>query len=130
MRLILAALAILLFAVPATAALNVCNKTARPVKLALGRFDGAAWSSTGWWTLTPRQCAALVPGRLIARYYYLYATDGGAGGWSGSRGFCVASGNKFTVVGRADCEARGYERKGFFEVDTGQRQDYTQSISD
>jgi uncharacterized membrane protein len=130
MRLAFALLAVLLFAGPAHAALHVCNKTARPVKLALGRFDGAVWSSTGWWALAPRQCAELVPGKLIARYYYLYATDGGSGGWTGSRGFCVSNDGKFAIPGREACEGRGFERKGFFEVDTGEAQDYTQSISD
>lgn len=130
MRFALAAFAAFLMAFPARAALNVCNRTAHPVKLALGRFDGAKWTSAGWWTLAPRECQALVPGRLIARYYYLYATDGGAGGWTGSRRFCVSGDEKFTIPGREDCEGRGFERKGFFEVDTGEAPDYTQSISD
>ena len=130
MRLAAATLAAVPVAAPAHAALNVCNKTAHSVKLALGRFDGAIWSSAGWWTLAAHQCDPIVPGKLVARYYYLYATDGVAGGWTGSRGFCVASDDKFVIAGRGNCEARGYERKGFFEVDTGEAQDYTQSISD
>ena len=130
MRPLFASLALLLLATPSEAALNVCNKTAHAVKLALGRFDGAVWSSEGWWTLQPRQCSAIVTGRLLARYYYIYATDGGAGGWTGSRAFCVVADEKFLIPGRQDCAGRGYERKGFFEVDTGQATDYTQSISD
>jgi len=130
MRPLLAALAILTFGCPAQAALNVCNRTAHPVKLVLARFDGAVWTSEGWWSLAPKQCEAVVPGKLIARYFYLYATDGGAGGWVGSRSFCIANDDKFTIPGRGDCAGRGYERKGFFEVDTGQAADYTQSISD
>jgi uncharacterized membrane protein len=130
MRPLLAALAILAFVCPAQAALNVCNRTAHPVKLAVGRFDGAVWSSEGWWSLAPKQCQAVVPGKLIARYFYLVATDGGAGGWGGGRSFCIAADDKFTIPGRDNCAGRGYERKGFFEVDTGQAADYTQSISD
>ena len=130
MRFAAAIFAVCLFVAPAEAALNICNKTTHLVKLALGRFDGAIWSSAGWWTLQSHQCQVLVPGKLVARYYYIYASDGGAGGWTGSRGFCVANDDKFTIEGRQNCEARGYERKGFFEVDTGQAPDYTQSISD
>jgi len=37
----------------ALAAFQVCNKTAQPVKTAIGRFDGTAWSSQGWWTVGP-----------------------------------------------------------------------------
>ena len=59
MRPLLAALAILAFGLPAQAALNVCNRTAHPVKLALARFDGAVWTSAGWWSLAPKQCEAV-----------------------------------------------------------------------
>jgi uncharacterized membrane protein len=130
MRPILAVLLLLALAAPAQAALNVCNKTARPVRVAVGRFNGTDWASEGWWTLVAKQCAAVVAGRLDARYYYVFATDDGPGSWGGNRGFCVASADRFSVVGRDDCAGRGYERKGFFAVDTGQATDYTQSISD
>lgn len=136
MRCALGFLAVFLYAAePACAKLDVCNKAAGPAKVALGRFDGAGWMSQGWWTIAPHTCATLIDHPLVARYYYLYATDGGAGSWSGSRAFCVGTPDKFSIAkfsipGRGDCASRGYDQKSFFEVDTGNKPDWTQSLSD
>ncbi|MGB8363110.1 MAG: DUF1036 domain-containing protein [Rhizomicrobium sp.] len=130
MRTALAVLVLLLTALPVHAALMVCNRTPHETRVALGYFDGAAWSSEGWWTVAPKACEKLLAGPLDSRYYYLYATDGGTGSWDGKNGFCVAATDKFAIHGRADCAAQGYDRKGFFEIDTGQARDYTQILSD
>jgi uncharacterized membrane protein len=123
--------ALTLLASPAHAALNICNQTAKPTRVAVGRFDGTAWMSEGWWTLAPKKCASVVPGKLKARYYYLYATDGGAGSWDGETKFCVGIGeDKFRTDLRGHCAARGMDSKGFFTVDTGNDTDYTQTLSD
>ena len=126
----LAALAFVLVALPAQAGLTICNNTAQPAKLALGRFNGTQWMSEGWWTIGGRHCTTVIATPLDARYYYLYATDGGPGSWDGSRGFCVSASDRFKIVGRGDCAGRGFDRKDFFEVDTGRKTDYTQSLSD
>jgi uncharacterized membrane protein len=97
--------------------------------VAIGRFDGTNWTSIGWWTVTPKACTELLTGPLEARYYYLYATDGAAGTWEGSTHFCIAPYIKFTVAGRANCSRRGFDRRGFFEVDTGGAADWTQILS-
>jgi uncharacterized membrane protein len=115
-------------AAPAFAAFNVCNKTALPARVALGRFDGTNWTSQGWWTIAPKSCAGLLTGPLQARYYYLYATDGAAGTWEGKTRFCVAPDSKF-LAQRGDCAKRGYDRRGFFEIDTGRAADWTQTLS-
>lgn len=130
MRRILPALLLLLLASPAHASFAVCNRTAHPARVALGYFNGTEWASRGWWTIAPRQCQTLVTAPLDARYYYLYASDGGAGSWAGSRSFCVSGDERFEIVGREACARRGYDRKGFFAVDTGEHPDYTQSLSD
>jgi len=123
--------ALTLLASPAHAALNICNQTAKPTRVAVGRFDGTAWVSEGWWMLAPKKCAAVVPGKLKARYYYLYATDGGAGSWDGESKFCVGIGDgKFQSRMRGHCAAHGMDSKGFFTVDTGDDADYTQTLSD
>ncbi len=123
--------ALTLLVSPAHAALSICNQTAKPTRVAVGRFDGTAWMSEGWWTLAPKKCAAVVPGKLKARYYYLYATDGGAGSWDGETRFCVGIGDgKFQSRARGHCAARGMDSKGFFTVDTGNDADYTQTLSD
>jgi len=114
---------------PAVAGFTVCNKSAHPAKVALGRFDGRQWGSQGWWSIGPDSCTQLIAKPLDARYYYLYATDSAAGTWDGSKNFCTGQGT-FTIVGRRACAARGFDRKGFFEVDTGQNPDWTQNLSD
>jgi uncharacterized membrane protein len=114
----------------ASAAFSVCNKTAHQVAVALGYFDGADWSSSGWWMVEAGRCAELVKEDLPARYYYLYAADRGDGGaWDGDRSFCVAQG-RFNIQGRGDCARQGYQVKKFFQVDTGQSIDWTENLAD
>ena len=36
---------------------------------------------------------------------------------------------RFRAVGRATCAKRGFDRRGFFEVDSGKKSDWTQSLS-
>jgi uncharacterized membrane protein len=130
MRIALAVLALLpLLAAPASARFAVCNKGQRTASVALGHFNGTDWMSEGWWVVEPQACMSLIASPLDARYYYLYANDGGAGTWDGSKEFCTEP-KKFSIVGRGRCAARGYNRKGFFQIDTGQSPDWTQTLSD
>jgi uncharacterized membrane protein len=129
MTLLLAAALALGLASPTHAAFNVCNKTSLPVRTAIARFDGTSWTSEGWWTIQPRACTSLLTGPLQGRFYYLYASDGAAGTWEGKTHFCVAPDKRFKSVGRGDCASRGFDRRGFFEVDTGKKPDWTQSLS-
>ena len=71
----------------------------------------------------------LLTGPLQARYYYLYATDGAAGTWEGKTHFCVAPAANSSSPGARDCAKRGFDRRGFFEVDTGKTPDWTQTLS-
>ncbi len=129
MRLILLAFATFAAAAgPAQAGLTVCNKSAAPAKVALGRFNGTDWTSEGWWQIQVNKCTEVAPGRLDARYYYLYATDGATGTWEGRSHFCAAPGEKFSIAGRGACAGRGYDRKGFFEIDTGDNFNWTQTL--
>jgi len=116
-------------AAPALAGFNVCNKTGLSTRVAVGHFDGTHWTSEGWWTIKPKTCAGILTGALDARYYYLYATDGAAGTWEGKTHFCVAPEARFRAVGRANCAGRGFDRRGFFEVDTANKPDWTQNLS-
>jgi uncharacterized membrane protein len=130
MRIALALAVLFALATPAAAGLNVCNKGARAAKVAVGRFDGTRWISEGWWHVGGKKCATLIAAKLVARYYYLYASDGAVGTWDGSKSFCVGTTDKFSIVGRGGCTERGFDRRGFFEIDTGNRFDWTQSLSD
>jgi hypothetical protein len=66
----------------------------------------------------------------VARYYYIYAIDYDRGGeWSGRAYMCTRD-KEFTVNGTEDCLARGYDRTGFFEVDTGEQRAWTVQLTD
>ena len=125
-----AALSAVLVATPALAGFKVCNRTPHPARVALGLYDGTTWSSQGWWTVPAKGCAVLLSGPLLARFYYLYATDDLQGTWDGRKAFCVATADAFRIKGRGACEAHGYDRRGFFQIDTGRAPDFTQTLSD
>jgi uncharacterized membrane protein len=128
MRAVCAALLGLALAFPAHAALDVCNRAKHPARVALGRFDGRAWMSEGWWTIQPGKCATLIGTPLDARYYYLYGTDTDSGVWDGGTGFCTAPKEKFSISGQGDCARRGYDRKRFFQIDTGNSASHIQNL--
>lgn len=130
MRLVIALAVLIAAASPASAGLSVCNKSAHGVKVALGQFNGTRWASEGWWQVAAKKCTQLTAGHLDARYYYLFATDGASGTWDGGKNFCIGTTDKFSVIGRSACAARGYDKRGFFEVDTGNRMNWIQSLSD
>ena len=111
-------LAALVAATPAAADLRMCNNTANRVSVALAYSDGQNWVSEGWWNLKSLDCATLLRGALAAQYYYVYAMDERGGEWKG-KAFMCTSDREFKIEGRQDCFRRGYDRTGFFEVDTG-----------
>lgn len=120
----------LLGAQPALADLRVCNQTRNPVNIALGHRAARGWQSEGWWVAAPDDCAVVYQGDLDTRFYYLFAADDvGGGAWDGSVFMCTRD-DAFTIFGVEDCLARGYERTGFFEVDTQNRTDWTLQLTE
>jgi uncharacterized membrane protein len=105
-------------AAPALADFRMCNNTANRVSVSLAYTDGQAWVSEGWWNLKPSDCDTLLRGGLAAQFYYVYAMDERGGEWKG-KAFMCTSDREFKIDGRQDCFVRGYDRTGFFEVDTG-----------
>ncbi len=129
---------ILLTAVPlllgstltARADLRVCNETGQPISIALGYRAENGWQSEGWWVAAPGTCTTVFEGDLNSRFYYLFAADDISGGtWDGSVYMCTQD-EPFTVLGVEDCLARGYERTGFFEIDTENRTDWTIQLTE
>jgi uncharacterized membrane protein len=115
---------------PALADLRVCNQTQSTISIAFGYRADSGWQSEGWWVANPEACATVYQGDLGARYYYLYAVDDMAGGaWDGSVFMCTQD-SSFTIFGVEDCLARGYERTGFFEIDTQDRTDWTMQLTE
>ena len=109
---------------------RLCNRTDARIGVALGYKDGEHWTTEGWWNIPPGTCETLVRGQLIARYYYLYAQDYDQGGeWSGKAFLCTRD-KEFTIQGIADCLARGYNRTGFFEVDTLDQKNWTVQLTE
>lgn len=124
------ALWLLLGATPARADLRMCNLTGSRVGVALGYRDSGGWVTEGWWNLTAKACETLLKGSLAARYYYVFAVDYDRGGeWSGRSLMCTRD-REFTIRGVEDCLARGYDRNGFFEVDTGEQKSWTIQLTD
>ena len=72
----------------------------------------------------------MLKGPLAARYYYVYAVDYDQGGeWSGKSFMCTRD-KEFTIRGFEDCLARGYDRTGFFEIDTGEQRSWTVQLTE
>jgi uncharacterized membrane protein len=114
---------------PARADLKLCNNTSSRVGVAIGYKDKEGWASEGWWTAEPKKCLTLLKGGLIARYYYIYAVDYEKGGsWGGKAMMCIRD-KIFTIRGIENCEERGFQKTGFFEVDTAEETDWTVSLS-
>ncbi len=127
---VLAVVWLSLWANPAAADFRLCNNTSSRVGIALGYKDSDGWTTEGWWNISSRSCETLLRGTLIARYYYIYAIDYDRGGeWSGQAFMCSRD-KEFTIRGTEDCLARGFDRTGFFEVDTGEQRAWTVQLTD
>lgn len=124
------AAALLVTADSAKADFRLCNNTGSRVGISLGYKEGDGWTTEGWWTLAARSCDTLLKGSLVARFYYIYAVDYDRGGeWSGKAYMCTRD-KEFTIRGIDDCLARGYDRTGFFEVDTGEQRSWTVQLTE
>ncbi|HLG79752.1 MAG TPA: DUF1036 domain-containing protein [Bradyrhizobium sp.] len=114
----------------ARADFRLCNNTSSRVGIALGYKDAEGWTTEGWWNISSRSCETLLKGSLVARYYYIYALDYDRGGeWSGQAFMCSRD-KEFTIKGTDNCLARGFDRTGFFEVDTGEQRAWTVQLTD
>ena len=115
---------------PAHADFRVCNATQELVGVAIGYRARTGWITEGWWHVEPTKCKTLIEGPLASRYYYLYAEDALRGGrWDGPVNMCVAE-REFKITGVSDCFARGFQRSGFREYDTGNQQSWMVQLVD
>lgn len=109
---------------------RVCNATQELVGVAIGYRAQTGWITEGWWHVESNKCKTLIEGPLASRYYYLYAEDALRGGrWDGPVNMCVAE-REFKVTGVNDCFARGFQRSGFREYDTGNQQSWMVQLVD
>ncbi|TCD11458.1 DUF1036 domain-containing protein [Oricola cellulosilytica] len=108
----------------ARADFRVCNATQDLVGVAIGYRARAGWITEGWWAVEGSTCKTLIEGPLESRYYYLYAEDGVRGGrWDGPISMCIAE-LQFKITGVNDCYARGFQKAGFREYDTGNQSNW------
>jgi uncharacterized membrane protein len=115
---------------PAMADFRLCNNTGSRVGVAVGYKDNDGWTTEGWWNIPAGRCETLMRGSLVARFYYVYAIDYDRGGeWSGKAFMCTRD-KEFTIRGVEDCLARGLDRAGFFEVDTGEQRSWTVQLTE
>jgi len=119
------------FVSAAQADFRVCNKTTSRVGIAIGYKAANDWTTEGWWTVEAENCATILAGPLDSRYYYMYAVDYDQGGeWGGDSAFFCVQEKEFTIEGVNDCVARGYQRTGFYEIDTGNQESWTIQLTE
>ena len=116
--LVMAALGLFGFSTPALADFRLCNNASSRVSVAISYTDGQAWVTEGWWNLKQSACETLLRGPLAAQFYYVYAMDERGGDWKGKAYMCTRD-REFRIEGRDNCLVRGFDRTGFFEIDTG-----------
>ncbi len=130
------------FSSTAQAALVFCNRTQQPVEAAVGyrstlENDTEDWVSEGWWRIEPGQCARVYNEPLKERFYFDYAVGLAPPAhnktpftWAGKYQFCADT-KAFRVEGDSDCEERGYQTKGYQQIDVGTNtHDYTLDFKD
>src|SRR3984957_6700050 len=126
----LALAVVCLWSSSAAADFRLCNNTSSRVGIALGYKDAEGWTTEGWWNVSSRACETLLRGTLVARFYYIYALDYDRGGeWSGQAFMCSRD-KEFTIKGTENCLARGFDRTGFFEADTGEQRAWTVQLTE
>jgi uncharacterized membrane protein len=127
---LLAPLVLTVSADPARADFRVCNATQSLVGVAIGYRAKSGWVTEGWWHVDASTCKTLIEGTLSSRYYYLYAEDAERGGrWDGPINMCIAE-KEFKISGVQDCFARGFQRAGFQEYDTGEQASWMVQLTD
>ncbi|KAB2655559.1 DUF1036 domain-containing protein [Brucella tritici] len=116
--------------IEARADFRVCNATQNLVGVSIGYRAKTGWVTEGWWHIDGSSCKTLIEGPLTSRYYYLYAEDAQGGGrWEGKVNMCVAE-KEFRITGVQDCFARGFQRNGFQEYDTGEQSSWMVQLTD
>ena len=119
-----------LIASAAYADLTLCNSTSSRVGVSVGYRDKQGWSTEGWWNIASQTCETLLKGTVPSRFIYVHAVDYDRGGeWAGDNYMCTTD-KSFAIRGVHECKKRGYKRTGFFEVDTGESQEWTIRLTD
>ena len=85
----------------------------------------------GWWNIAPRGCETLLQGPRSRRASIMSMRSTTTAAASGPAApSCAPASSEFTIRGVEDCLARGFDRTGFFEVDTGEQKSWTIQLTD
>jgi uncharacterized membrane protein len=125
-----ASMAVWIVTQPALADLRVCNTTASRVGLSVGYRDAQGWLTEGWFNLKPNSCEPVLKGDLNFKYYYVHGVDYDRGGEWGGRSFMCTREREYTIRGIENCLARGFDRTGFIEIDTGEQKHWSIQLTD
>jgi len=127
---VLAVLTLALAPTPASADLKLCNSTSSRVGISIGYRDDKGWATEGWWNVASQTCETLLRGAVPSRFVYVHAIDYDRGGsWVGKNFMCTKD-KSYAIRGVEKCRDRGFKRTGFFEVDTGNAEEWTIRLTD
>ncbi len=114
----------------AHADLRLCNKSDSRVGVSIGYSSDRGWTTEGWWNIEAASCKVILPGDLKSQYYYMFAVDYDEGGEWGGKAFMCTADKIFTIHGINDCLARGFQKTGFFEINTGTQTNWTVQLTE
>ncbi len=100
------------------------------VGVAIGYKDNDVWSTEGWWNVAANSCETLMRGPLVARFIISTPSITTRAANGRARPICVREKKNSPSRGRNDCLARGYDRIGFFEVDTSEQKNWTVQLTE
>jgi len=110
--------------------LKLCNATSSRIGVAIGYQDQRGAATEGWWNIGAQTCETLLKNPPPSRYIYVHAIDYERGGeWAGDLNMCVGE-RSFLIREINNCEERGYQTAKFYEVDTGDANEWTIRLSD
>lgn len=118
--------------------LMLCNKTAHMVWAATGFLENDRFESRGWMRVPAAECAQVINQSLASRYYFYYAEAVSTQGdviveagrrkvWSGDKPLCSKP-TRFVIKGDENCDARGFDRHFFKQIDTGSARRWTVNL--
>jgi len=118
--------AVAVFAAPADAGMQLCNKTTTGASVAVGYLDGdKGWTAQGWWSIAPADCQTLLDGAVAGSTVYVLV-DGGrlppgkkqSGGWfcTDDSGFITRNSDYSNDQHELMCEAAGLKTEQFREI--------------
>ncbi|HTW33321.1 MAG TPA: DUF1036 domain-containing protein [Rhizomicrobium sp.] len=136
-RTVFAGLALSLAALPAQAALQLCNQTSYVVYAAVGVQQSSQILTRGWTRIVPGNCANAIAEPLKAASYFVYARSTHAQGaaprvWGGQFLFCARDANfsLTTQVTNTACGAPGSFQAPFAPVATNGAQSWTMTFTE